>query len=203
MYDIHLLLDDRPGSLARFGQAMGDAGVSLEGGGVFTTDGKYQTQAFINGTGPATGSAAGIALSPDGDQQFLYVADYGNSRVLVLDRKSLQVLYQLGAFGSAPGQFRCPHHVTADSKGNLYVVEVLPGNRAQRFAFKGLSATMPANALTPAQIASPNTPASLQSGGAGRGAGPAPPVCGRLRGRRRRRQPDRSGALLARRGGLH
>ena len=40
----------------------------------------------INPAGPGTGSAAGLALSADGGQQFLYVADYGNSRVLVLDR---------------------------------------------------------------------------------------------------------------------
>ena len=144
---------------------------------VFSLDGKYQTQAFINGAGPATGSAAGITLSPDAAQQFVYVADYGNSRVLVLDRKSLQVLYQFGEFGSAPGQFRCPHHLTADSKGNLYVVEVLPGNRAQRFVFRGVSNTLPANALTPAQLSNPNTPASTaapaQSGGAGAQAGGA------------------------------
>jgi hypothetical protein len=39
MFDLHLLLKDEPGSLARFGAAMGDAGVSVEGGGVFTVDG--------------------------------------------------------------------------------------------------------------------------------------------------------------------
>jgi hypothetical protein len=36
MYDIHLQLENRAGALARFGRAMGEAGVSLEGGGVFT-----------------------------------------------------------------------------------------------------------------------------------------------------------------------
>jgi len=36
MYDIHLEFENRPGELARFGDAMGTAGVSLEGGGVFT-----------------------------------------------------------------------------------------------------------------------------------------------------------------------
>jgi len=39
MYDIHVLLPDEPGALARFGAAMGAAGVSLEGGGVFTLGG--------------------------------------------------------------------------------------------------------------------------------------------------------------------
>jgi len=36
MYDIHLELENKAGELARFGEAMGRAGVSLEGGGVFT-----------------------------------------------------------------------------------------------------------------------------------------------------------------------
>lgn len=35
MYDIHVLLPHEPGMLARFGEALGSAGVSLEGGGVF------------------------------------------------------------------------------------------------------------------------------------------------------------------------
>jgi hypothetical protein len=39
MYDIHVLLPDAPGALARFGAVMGAAGVSLEGGGVFTMGG--------------------------------------------------------------------------------------------------------------------------------------------------------------------
>ena len=39
MYDIAVALPGQPGSLARFGEALGSAGVSLEGGGVFTVDG--------------------------------------------------------------------------------------------------------------------------------------------------------------------
>jgi hypothetical protein len=35
--DISTILPDRPGALAAFGQVLGVAGVSLEGGGVFTT----------------------------------------------------------------------------------------------------------------------------------------------------------------------
>jgi hypothetical protein len=39
MFDIHLRLDNRPGELGRFGEAMGEAGISIEGGGVFTVGG--------------------------------------------------------------------------------------------------------------------------------------------------------------------
>jgi DNA-binding beta-propeller fold protein YncE len=115
---------------------------------VFTTDGKYVTQGFVNRAGPAAGSAAGLAFSRDPQQQFLYVSDLGNSHVAVLNRKTLQVLYQFGSRGSAPGDFQAPHLVAVDSKGNLYTAEVNPGNRAQKFVFKGMAATPPANALT-------------------------------------------------------
>jgi hypothetical protein len=118
---------------------------------VFTPDGKYVNQVFINRSGPSNGSAAGLGFSPDPQQEFLYVSDLGNSHLAVLNRKTLHVLYQFGARGAKPGDFQAPHHLAVDSKGNLYTAEVNPGNRAQKFVFKGLSATPPPNALTLAQ----------------------------------------------------
>ncbi len=115
---------------------------------VFTLDGKYVSEGFINRAGPAAGSAAGLGFSPDPQQQFLYVSDLGNSHVVVLRRKSLEVLYQFGARGTTAGDFQAPHLLAVDSKGNLYTAEVSPGNRAQRFVFKGLSATPPPNAVS-------------------------------------------------------
>ena len=120
---------------------------------VFTVEGKYVTQLFINRAGPSTGSAAGVAFSPDAAQRFLYVADYGNSHILVVDRKTLTVLYQFGQRSEKPGDFQGLHHMAVDSKGNIYTGEVAPGARAQRFLFKGMSPTLPSNALTPAQLA--------------------------------------------------
>jgi len=114
---------------------------------VFTPDGKYVTQVFINRAGPSNSSAAGLGFSPDAQQQFLYVVDLGNAHVVVLNRKTLQVLYQFGVRGTKAGDFQTPHHLAVDSKGNLYTAEVNPGNRAQRFVFKGLSATLPPNAV--------------------------------------------------------
>jgi hypothetical protein len=114
---------------------------------VFTPDGKYVTQVFINRAGPSNSSAAGLGFSPDAQQQFLYVVDLGNSHVVVLNRRTLQVLYQFGVRGTKAGDFQTPHHLAVDSKGNLYTAEVNPGNRAQRFVFKGLSATLPPNAV--------------------------------------------------------
>jgi DNA-binding beta-propeller fold protein YncE len=120
---------------------------------VFTPAGKYVSQVFINRAGPSAGSVAGLAFSPDPQQQFLYAADYGNSHIAVLDRKTLDVLYQFGTRSAKPGDFQGPHHIAVDSKGNLYVAEVAPGNRAQKFLLKGMSPTPPPNALTAAQLA--------------------------------------------------
>ena len=39
MIDLEMALDDRPGALAEMGEALGRAGVSVEGGGVFVANG--------------------------------------------------------------------------------------------------------------------------------------------------------------------
>ena len=108
---------------------------------VFTIDGKFVKQASLE-------SPSGFALSSDPQQRFVYVAQYGISRIAVLDRQTLDLLYQFGMRSEEPGQFRGPHELSVDSKGNLYVAEVEPGNRVQKFVFKGLSSTPP-----PAQTA--------------------------------------------------
>jgi len=125
---------------------------------VFTPDGKYITQMFLNRGGPASGSVSGLAFSPDPAQKYLYLSDYGNSHIAVVDRKSLTVLYQFGVRGKEPGNFQGVHHIAVDSKGNLYTAEVAPGARAQKFIFKGMSNTLPPDALTPEQLAAKPTP---------------------------------------------
>lgn len=40
MHDVAIALDDRPGALAEMGEALGRAGVSVEGGGAWVVDGK-------------------------------------------------------------------------------------------------------------------------------------------------------------------
>lgn len=114
---------------------------------VFTIDGKYVTQMFLNRGGPASGSAAGLAFSPDRNQRFLYVADYGNSRIAVVERASLKLLYQFGRRGAEPGNFQGLHQIAVDSRGNIYTGEVAPGARAQRFLYKGLSTSVPPNGV--------------------------------------------------------
>ncbi len=40
MHDLAIRLENRPGALAEMGEALGKAGVSVEGGGAFVVDGK-------------------------------------------------------------------------------------------------------------------------------------------------------------------
>ncbi len=121
---------------------------------LFAPDGKYLDEMFLNRAGPNQGSVSGIAFSPDAAQKYMYLSDYGNSHIAVVERKTLKVLYQFGVRNAEPGNFQGVHHIAVDSRGNLYTAEVAPGARAQKFLFKGMSPTLPANALTPAQLAS-------------------------------------------------
>ncbi len=60
MYDLALRLADRPGELAKFGEAMGRCGLSVEGGGVFTVDGEAVAH-FLFDDGKAAKNAAAQA----------------------------------------------------------------------------------------------------------------------------------------------
>ena len=74
---------------------------------VFTLAGKYVNQVFIgreckapecgNGT-----TAASTAFSADPAQQFLYVGNRSQARVMVFDRRTLTLLDSFGQWGSAP-----------------------------------------------------------------------------------------------------
>ena len=98
---------------------------------VFSIDGAYQTQAFVNRDANAN-SVAGLAFSPDPEQQFLYVADLGNNHIHILDRQTLTILNSFGRQGPEPGQFGGVHHIATDSRGNLYTAEAQEGRRAQK-----------------------------------------------------------------------
>jgi DNA-binding beta-propeller fold protein YncE len=106
---------------------------------LFSPQGQYLRQMFLNRAAPGSDTVTGVAFSADPAQRYLYLADFGNSHIAVVDRKSLKVLYQFGVRGAAPGDFQGVHHIAVDSKGNLYTAEVAPGSRAQKFLFKGLS----------------------------------------------------------------
>ncbi|MDB5721589.1 MAG: hypothetical protein JWP15_2207 [Alphaproteobacteria bacterium] len=98
---------------------------------VFTRGGEYLRQVFVDRNMPSGTTASGIAFSPDLGQRYLYVADFGNARVVVLERATLRLVKTIGRFGAGPGEFRGPHLLATDSHGTLYVAEV-QGRRVQR-----------------------------------------------------------------------
>jgi hypothetical protein len=69
MTDLTIALDDRPGALAEMGEALGRAGVSVEGGGAFVVDGRGVAH-FLVEDGPRAARAldeAGIRVARQRD----------------------------------------------------------------------------------------------------------------------------------------
>jgi DNA-binding beta-propeller fold protein YncE len=113
---------------------------------IFTIAGKYVGQIWVDrwcesvGEGCGNGqTAASTAFSADAEQRYLYVASRSAGRIWVFDRKTLQPIDSFGRLGVAPGEFFVLHHMTTDSKGNLYTSEVQDGRRIQKFALKGFT----------------------------------------------------------------
>jgi len=95
---------------------------------LFSNDGKFIKQ-HLNG---ASTFANSVALSPDQDQQFLYVG--AGKQIAILDRKSLDRVGTVDMPGMIGG-----HLITTDAKGNIYVA--VTGQGLQRLVYKGMSAT--------------------------------------------------------------
>jgi DNA-binding beta-propeller fold protein YncE len=111
---------------------------------VFTMDGKFLTEQFIN-LDTSGGSAGGLAFSPD--ERFLYVGGAQGKDIWILNRRTLEVLGVTDA-GSPKGTHH--HMIGSDSKGNLYEVIVNGDNNPVgqtgeshplifKYAFKGYS----------------------------------------------------------------
>ncbi|MEX2467441.1 MAG: hypothetical protein WD995_11055 [Gemmatimonadota bacterium] len=104
---------------------------------VFRQDGSFVEERIIAPETRASGSAFVIALSPDPDQRWLYLADGTNHKVWVLRRDGLEVVGEVGRGGRQVGQFLRPHGMDVDSRGNLYVGEASTGRRIQKFTVSG------------------------------------------------------------------
>ena len=109
---------------------------------VFTLDGEYETQGFINLDGADNMTACGLDFSPDPQQEFIYVGDYGNGHVHIVRRDTLEVIGRFGNYGPDRGDFRGLHTLAVDSRGNIWTAETQPrpvGSRVQKFRFAGIS----------------------------------------------------------------
>jgi sugar lactone lactonase YvrE len=109
---------------------------------VFTIDGTYLGQVFVNATAKDFRTASGLAFSTDPQQQYIFVADYENGQLHIVDRKALKQIGSFGRKGEKRGEFVGLHTVAVDSKGNLWTAETQPkplGSRIQRLVSKGIS----------------------------------------------------------------
>jgi sugar lactone lactonase YvrE len=104
---------------------------------VFQQSGEFVTEKIIAPETRSSGSAFVVGLSPDDDQEWLYLADGTNHKVWVLRRSDLEVVGEFGRGGRQVGQFLRPHGMSVDSRGNIYVGEASTGRRVQKFTVSG------------------------------------------------------------------
>lgn len=102
----------------------------------FTQEGKFLREGYNRRESQGTGSAFGVAVSPD--NRWLYVADGSNERVAIMDRATLEVVGSIGRPGRKAGEFFHIHSIAIDPQGNLITGES-QGYRVQKFLYKGLS----------------------------------------------------------------
>ena len=114
-----MLLADRPGSLAELGEVLGDAGVSLEGGGVFTHRGEAIAHFLVDDAerGRAALDAAGVGPVTIHD--------------VVTTRLDQEVPGQLGAFARAVAQAGISILVQYSDHDHRLVLVVPPGRLAE------------------------------------------------------------------------
>ena len=103
---------------------------------VFEHDGQFVAERIVAPLTRASGSAFVIALSPDADQRWLYLADGTNHKVWILRRSDLQIVGEFGRGGRQVGQLLRPHGMGIASQGNLYVGEASTGRRVQKFTVR-------------------------------------------------------------------
>ena len=78
MKDLTIALEDRPGALAEMGEALGRAGVSVEGGGAFVVNGSGVAHFLFVDGGAARMAEAGVNI------EVLY-GDHSNQLILGVD----------------------------------------------------------------------------------------------------------------------
>ena len=94
---------------------------------VYTSDEKFAASFPLPGSSPV-----GIAVFGD----LLYVADFKNAQVRVLNRQTGVQIRTIGERGGQDGQFIGPLGVAADKEGNIYVSDTIK-TRVQKFSPDG------------------------------------------------------------------
>jgi len=101
----------------------------------FKIDGTFVDEHFVSRRSRhSSGTVYSFAFSNDAEMKYVYIADGGNKRVHILDRKTLApVGYVGGCGGQMPGCFNHLHVAHTDKDGNIYTGEAASGARVQKF----------------------------------------------------------------------
>jgi DNA-binding beta-propeller fold protein YncE len=106
---------------------------------VFRKDGTFVSELRVAPQTRGGGSVWDIAFSPDPEQTYIFVADGGNERIWIIERRTMEILTSFGGGGRQPGQFFGVHSIATDSRGNIYTTETFEGKRVQKFVNLGLA----------------------------------------------------------------
>ncbi len=102
---------------------------------VFQRDGTFVEERIIAPETLGSGSAFDLALSPDPQERYLFLADGPNHLVRILLRETLEEVGRFGRGGRQVGQFLRPHNIDSDADGNLYLTEA-ETLRIQKFSLQ-------------------------------------------------------------------
>ena len=103
---------------------------------IFRKNGEFVREAFVAPDTRDLGAAFGVQLSPDPEQQWVYVNDGSNNKIWILRRLDMDVIGSFGSAGRLGGQFLSPHSMAVGPDGSIYVGETR-GRRVQKFVFRG------------------------------------------------------------------
>ena len=104
---------------------------------VFERDGTFVQEGFVSPETRDLGTAYGVAVSKDPDQQWVFVNDGSNNMIWILRRSNLEVVGSFASYGRQGGQLMSAHSMVVDQDGNIYVGETR-GRRVQKFTPQGM-----------------------------------------------------------------
>ena len=100
---------------------------------VFTKGGMFVEEFLIRPETLGNGSVWSTAFSNDPEQRYLFVADGVNGKIWILNREDGTEVGSIGHKGHQAGQLDQIELMAFDSQGNLYITEVAPNTRIQKF----------------------------------------------------------------------
>jgi hypothetical protein len=101
---------------------------------VFTKAGKFVREYMIKPETLGNGSVAGLALSADPKQKWMFVTDMMDATIWIVNRESGQIVGHIGQKGTEGGEFGEPHVSAGDPQGDIYVGEIGQWPRLQKFS---------------------------------------------------------------------